>query len=796
MFQNYLKTTLRNLIRNPVYTSINIIGLTVGLTASILILIYLRFEVSFDRFIPAYEDLYRIYVSSTSGGKTTDYSLAMTPLGPEMQKEFPEVMSYTRIHKEKNNILLSFEDTKFYESRMVYADSGFFETFGYQLLQGDPKDILKVPWTVVLTKSLAEKYFGNEDPVGKKLIYNLNETFTVTGIMEDPPVNTHFKFDLIASFTTLYRRSKQEWMDKWTGEINYYLYVRLQPGSHSGELLTKLNDLVKEKTASFTEEDGISLSPGILPVKDIYLKSHLLHEIGDTGNINYIYIFFATGLLILIIASINFMNLSTARSASRAREVGIRKVSGGSRSSLISQFLIESVVLCFVALLISWIMIELLLPSFSRLMTVELDKNLWHDPAFLILSVGLAILLGIISGSYPAFILSAFRPIKVLKGELSSGSKRSMFRNILVIVQFVISCFLISSVLLVNKQLSYIRTKDLGFNKEQIIIIPLNEKGLREKHDVIKEKFSDIPGIVNVSASQNYPGTPHSANYYQWEDLDETEKLVMSSIDVDEDYLDTYQMELLYGRNFSAFRPADEKSLLLNEAAVSFLGFEDPLNRRVTFNNVEDYQTIGVVKDFHFNSLHVVLEPMVISYRKFRFRYLNVRMDMENFQETMDLLKEEWKTVDPDRPMDFFFLDERLDRLYRNEKELGNILIYFSLLAIFTALLGLFGLVSYLIEQRTKEVGVRKVMGSSQILITGLFYKEFLRLVIISCLISWPAVYFFGKNWLQNFAYQTNLSWWIFVVALLLSVVVASLTVGYQVIRASRLNPAAALRYE
>ncbi len=678
---------------------------------------------------------------------------------------------------------------------MLYADSGFLSCFDFKILNGNPEDLLRLPYTMVLTRETARRYFGDQDPVGQVLSLNNQQDFTVTGIIESPPANSHFRFDMLCSFVTLYENPAGS-MDVWTGNINYYLYVRGTPETSAEDINRYMDELLQIHAGKSLDEMGIGLIPRTIPITRIHLHSHTLGELETNSNIQYVRIFSAIILFLLLIASINYMNLSTARSVHRAREVGIKKVAGVSRGTLMWQFLGESVLLCLITFLLSLILIELLLPAFNILMGKELEFSISGNTDVFLMFLALVILLGLVSGSYPALFLSSFKASSVLKGMPGTGISSRLFRNILVIIQFSLAVILIISSLVVLRQVDYIRNKNLGFSKEHLLVVPLRSSELRKDYRTLKEELGKLPYVLDVSASQNYPGATFSGNGYRFPDEGSDEEKLFASIDVDEDFMTTYRMEIIQGRNFSSDHATDDMALLINEETCRILGWDDPLGKDVVFNGTPGYKIIGVVKDFYFTSLHQEILPVIISYRDHRFQYLTLRIVPENIQQTVRSLQQVWTGIDPDRPFDFFFLDETFENLYKNETRMKGIFGFFTLLAILIALLGLYGLSAFLTEQKTKEIGIRKVMGASVAGVTSLLSWNFLRIVLLANVLGLPAGYLVMNRWLQDYAYHTNMPAWIFILAVIISVAIALLTVFYHALRSSLANPADSLRYE
>jgi putative ABC transport system permease protein len=796
MLKNYFLINLRNFLRNWSYSLINLLGLTIGLTAVIVILIYVFHEFSYDRFHRQPENVYRIVTDINMAGNDQTFALAQTPLAPEVTRRYPEIISYTRIHRSWNSILITREEQQFYEKKILYADSGFFKTFDFKVLQGDPDELLSRPYTMVLTKSMAQKYFGKNDPIGKTLSINNRKDYEITGILEDPPSNSHFSFDGILSFSTFYEGSRAKWMDSWVGNINYFSYIRVMPGTSPGIIEKKLNETVLEKAGQAFEDYGFSLYARPQALTDIHLRSDYEHDIQPHGNITNVYIFIIIAFVILVIAAINFMNLSTARSANRAREVGIRKVNGAKRRMLIFQFLSESVIYSLIAFLLALALSHYLLPQFSGLMNRELSFSFVENPSQLMLFLGVSIMIGILAGLYPAFYLSNFRAVRVLKGEMTRGKAGATFRNILVVVQFSISVILIIGTIIVYQQISYINNKDLGFDHNRVLIVALRNNDLTRDIKSVKERLEKIPGVIATAGSQNYFGNEFSGNAYRFKGMAPNENILMNFTDVDSDFVNLYEMKIKEGRNFSEEHGTEEEKVLMNEVAVLHSGLENPIGEFVWGADSAKKEIIGVIENFHFGSLHKSIEPLIVTSRSSNLNYLSIKIENQNIKETINKLQLEWEAIDPDRPFDYFFLNDTFADLYNEEKRLGNMYFAFSLLAILIALLGLFGLSSFITEQRTKEISIRKVLGASSKRIVVKLSSNFMLLVLIANLVAWPAAWYLMKNWLENFAYRVDINPLAFVAAGILSVLISFLTVSIQAYRASIANPADQLRHE
>ena len=798
MFKNYLRIALRILKRYKAYSFINIAGLAIGLACCLLILLYVRYERSYDRYHENADHIYRVVEELDMFGNKRHMAITPAPFAPAMKHEFPEVKDAVRFMKgnfSKGKVLVSHGTDSYYEDKWYFADNSVFGIFTFPLIKGDPKSALKEPFTVVISQEKARKYFGDEDPMGKILTLNdrySQSDFTVKGVLKDIPKNSHFRFDFLASFATMEKRFS-EWVQNWFNHM-YYTYLLLDESLSSEVLEGKFTALVKKHTG---QQAGDALKPHLQPLTAIHLHSHLESEIEANSDAVYVFIFAAVALFILMIACINFMNLATARSAYRTREVGMRKVVGARRSQLVRQFLGESVLFSFIALPLAVVMMELLLPAFRAFTDRDLRFNYLNNWPILFILIGITLVVGLISGIYPALFLSALKPIKVMKGKLSLGARGISLRRGLIVFQFAVSIILIIATGIILSQVRYIRTTNLGFNKDQVLVLNIKDKELSTKHEVIKAELLKNPSILDITASSGIPGKISHHWFFSTEGLQERKDLPsMWVMMVDHDFIRTLGMEIVQGRDFSRSFTTDEKeAIILNESAVKKYGWQSPLGRNIKTENKNGY-VIGVVKDFHFKSFYQQIESVMIYISPAYFEFMSVRVAADKIPETIAFLKIEWKELAPNRPLDYFFLDDDFDKVYRQEERAGQIFGYFSILAVFVACLGLFGLAAFTAEQRTKEIGIRKVLGATTSNIVTLLNKEFIRWVLVANLIAWPVAYYAMNRWLLSFAYRTSIGPGIFAFSALAAVLIALLTVSSQAIKAAVANPADALRYE
>jgi putative ABC transport system permease protein len=801
MFRNYLKSALRNIRKQKGYSFLNISGLALGMACSILIIFYIQHELSYDRFHENADRIYRISMEGRLGGEFMKVAPTPTPLAPSLLIKYPEVVKAARIRK-SDAVSVEFADKKFIESAIVYADPGVFDVFTFPLLRGDVKTALARPYTVVLTERTAKKYFGLEDPIGKFLKFDNQYDFAVTGVIRDISPNSHLKFDVAYSMETFFAR-RPSLRDTWLSDISGYTYVLLDRRTAQKPLEAKLPGLVEEKMGKVLKAIKGTIRLYLEPLTSIHLRSKLRWEFGGNGDILYIYIFAAIAVIILAIACINFMNLATARSARRAREVGIRKVVGACRRDLVGQFLGESTSTSLLALIVSLVFVQLALPLFKSISGIELrlgaGELAWLVPMFF----GLALFVGFAAGSYPAIYLSAFQPVKALKGgpggsEAKSGSVR--FRRLLVVGQFALSIAMITGTWIIGDQIRYMKNKDIGFQKEQVLGIRTSDQKILKALDSIKSRLKEIPGVLEISATSFVPGAGQSTNAVVPEGFEGDTSALYRAIFADADFVRTMGMEIAKGRDFSKDMLSDaQDSILINETAVRKLGWDNPVGKTIKIaKGVFQYETktvVGVVRDFNYASLRDTLEPLFIS-NEIDLTFLVVKLKTNNMSRLIGEIRKAWTTISPGSLFDYFFIDELFDAQYRSEERLNKIFSSFSLIAIAIASLGLFGLASYMAERRKKEVGIRKVLGASLGEVVGLLAKEFLKLVGLAALIAWPIAYFAMNVWLRGFAYRTQINLRTFAVSALAALAIAFLTVSYQAVRAALADPVDSLKYE
>lgn len=806
MFKNYFKIAWRSLIKNPAFSFINIAGLSIGISTCFIIMMYVQNELSYDRFNKNADRIARVvFKADINGGKIFEANV-MPPVAQAMKNDYPEVEDATRLQV-AGAPKITYKDKSFKDDQMAFVDPDFFNIFTLPLIEGDAKTALQQPNTIIITRAIAKKYFGGEDPLGKTLVFpdNKNVSFKVTGVIDNVPANSHFHFDLFASMLSLNDAKSDSWMTS-----NYFTYLLLKKGADYKKLEAKLPGMVEKYMGPQIQQSmGISLQQFITkgnhlgfalqPLTSIHLYSHSNYELSPPGNAMYVYIFGAIAIFMLLIACINSINLSTASASKRAKEVGVRKVIGSGKIQLIKQFLFESALLVFIALLISIVLVQLALPVFNNLSgkNLSIPFNIKIVAAF----VGLGLLVSIIAGVYPAFYLSSFKPIEVLKGKFTPGNKSFGLRSSLVVFQFFISVGLIIGTIVVWQQMKYIQNKNLGYDKDQLLTIP-NSYALEQNEEVYKQEMLNDPRVINATVSSYKPAGPSSgSNALAYPLGHDNEIMRTQEYHVDENYIPTFEMKMATGRNFSKNFATDSTAMIINETAARAFGWNDLtavgktiVRQNSTRGNDVPFHVVGVVKDFNFQSLHEPITPLLMVLVPDVGLIFKVKTaDIQGLLSTMKL---KWDQFNTGETFTFTFMDDLYNKTYAAEQNTGTILNIFALLTIFVACLGLFGLATYTAEQRTKEIGIRKVLGASVISVTKMLSKDFIRLVFISCLVAFPLSWWAMNKWLQSFAYRINISWWIFVVAGITAILIALITVSFQAIKAAIANPVDSLRSE
>lgn len=792
MLKNYLKIAIRNLLKHKAYSFINLAGLAIGIACCVLILVYVNEELSYDRFHENAGRIYRVGNEGQFGSEIWTSARTSHPLAPTLAQEFPEVQSAVRFYR-LYKPLVRVGEKKFVEPCFFYADSSVFNIFTFPLIKGDPQTALTQPYSLVLSQEMAEKYFGEVDPLGQTLPVAKLGDFQITGVLKNIPENSHLAFDFLASYETLRAQSDPN-LASW-GSIVTSTYVLLREGTDPATLEAKFPGLVAKHQAA---SEGATKRLFLNPVIDLHLRSEINGELGECGSMATLSILIIVAAFILLIACINFMNLATARSLQRAREVGVRKVIGAHRMQLISQFLSEAILLSLGALALALPLVELLLPAFNRLVGKNLDVDFTANLPTLAALAGLGLLVGIVSGSYPAFALSSFKPVAVLKGQTKSRPAGARIRQALVVAQFAVSIVFIVSTMVVSSQLEFFRSKKLGFDKEQVVVLPIQDRSNNAQYEAIKNELRQNSNILNVAAASQVPGAGEGNYYYNVEGI--SEGLTLPTYFIDHDFIPTLVIELAAGRCFSRQFPADATgAFMINETAAKQFGWDEPLGKTIDWDSGTKRGTvIGVVKDFHNQSLHEPIKPMILHIfpEPIYIGCFVARIAPHDIPATLAFIKEKWQAFEPQYPFQYSFLDEDFGRLYLNEERLAQIFRYSSTLAILIACLGLLGLAAFAAEQRTKEIGVRKVLGATVSQIVLLLSRDFAKLVGIAFVVATPVAYVAMNRWLQNFAYRTEISSGAFLLAGLAALGLACLTVSWQAIKAALANPSDALRYE
>jgi len=801
MFKNYLKVAFRSLNKNRVYAVINILGLALGLAITILVFLFVNNEMSYDKNWSGSDRIYRSGIKANFMGQKMDGPAAPSPMAQALRTEFTDVETATRIQPIQSEVLMRYDQTKLYIKNYVYADSAFFEVFDYEFIHGNPKTALVDKNSIVLNEVTSKKLFGDKNAIGEIVNFDDRQDFIVKGIVKQPKGKAHFDFNMFIP--------QNEIENIWLSN-NHMTYLKLREGAD-------FNTFKKEMTANFmkkiepnieqflstTMEDfhsqDNSFEYTLQPIEQIHLHSQSSFEIEQNGNVMYVFVFIGIALLVIIIAGINFMNLSTARSGKRAKEVGVRKVTGASRKMLIVQFLTESIIQSFIALLLAFILVELFLPGFNNIMETDLllfDDSISKTIFFAIL---VTLFYGLFAGSYPAFFLSGFQPVAVLKGDLTKTKSGALLRKSLVVIQFTASIILIIGMIIIFKQISYLHSKDIGFKGDQVVLVPIKTDKMVENFRNYKDIFLKNSNVISMSRAAYFPGDS------PWNDVfvleGEEEQLPLWYLDVDYDFFKTLDIELLQGRFFDREKESDSiSSFIINETAVKNFNIENAVGRRlgefIDRNGGLKYgNIIGIVKDFHIEGFNQPIRPMVLRLTNYA-NNASFKIASNNMNGTIDFIEKEWNKLEPSHPFRYTFLDAKFGALFRQQENFGTMFLCLTILAIIISSMGLYGLASYTTEQRTKEIGVRKVLGASVSQIMKMLTKDFIKLVLIANFIAWPISYLLAKNWLSNFSYQIDMPLLPFILATLLALIIALFTVSTQAFQAANSDPVNALKYE
>jgi len=812
MINNYFIIAWRNLLKNKTFSLINIAGLASGLACFILIALYVADELSYDRYNLKANHIYRVNSDLLFGGNNLHLAVTPDPLGEILKKDYPQVEQYVRFYNSNGYRMVKKGNEYIREDNVVHADSTLFNVFTFHLIAGVPKTALNAPNSVVISKSIALKYFGTTDVVGKSIETdeNKNTLYKITAVMQDIPHNSHFNFDFIFSMHNV--------QYPWGNFIshNFQTYILLRPDADykafeknfsqviDKYILPQAKQYMNIKSMDEFAKAGNKLDYSLMPLTDIHLHSDRTAELGINGNIQYVYIFSAVALFVLLLACINFVNLSTARSSSRSKEVGIRKVIGSDKLSLIKQFLAESTLTAIIATLFAIVIAWLCISWFNDLSGKQLSILELFQPKYLLSILALPFVVGFLAGGYPAFYLSSFKPITVLKGKINAGFKKSNLRNVLVIFQFATSIFLIVGTMVVYRQLNYIQTKKLGFNKDQVLIVN-GTGGLGNNTEAFKNEVIKFPGVIGSAYAGYLPvsNSSRSDNSYSKEAvMDAKNSLNMQTWLSDYDYMNVMGMELVKGRNFSKDFGTDSTAIIINESTARLLGYDNPIDKNLytlfqdqNSKRLTTYHIIGVVKNFHFESLRQTIGPLCFRLGKPNW-VTAFKVNTGNIKELVTKIEDKWKTMAPAMPFNYQFLDDAFDNMYRVEQRTGELGLSFAIIAILIACLGLFGLVTYMTEQRIKEIGIRKVLGSTVTNLVTMLSKDFLKLVLISMVFAIPIAWWAMNKWLQDFVYRINISWWVFVVAGVIALIISLITISLTAFKAAISNPVKSLRTE
>jgi len=790
------------------YIVLNLVGLAIGLTSFMFITLYVINELSYDRFHKNYSNIYRLKVVGRMAGGTLDQAVTAAPMAQAMLNDYPEVLHVTRV-TQLGAWLIRFGENKFNEDGVLFADSTFFNVFDFKLLRGDPKTALVRPRSMILTEKYAKKYFGNNDPMGQKVIVEADSIlYTVTGVIQNIPDNSHIKFDILASMSTYPdQANNQNWLNH-----NFYTYIVVKDGTDRIALQKKFQSMVIKYVGPLIQQflgysiddfrkAGNDFRYVVEPLKDLHLKGAPQYNLEPPGSLTTTYIFAVIAFLILIIAVINYVNLATAKSAGRAKEVGVKKVAGANKSSLIIQFLTESILIVTFATVLAVLLVYILTPSFNQLIGKQLSIGLFDNVLSIISLIAMIIVVGISAGFYPAFVLASFNPVEVLKGTLNPGSMSSRLRGLLVIIQFTVSIVIIIGSIIVYNQLNFMTNKDLGYKKENLVIIRRADSFYKQLES-FRNNLLQIPGIEKVGFSAQVPGTNFNNNAFFNDEDPEKKTYLLEQARVSLDYPEALGVHLLEGRFFSHEYSTDSTAVLINEAAVRSLGLKDPVGKYILQpsgpKQFQKFKIIGIMKDFNITSMHKAIDPVcfTIMRRGGGDQYATIRLTGQNIPATIRAIEQKWQSFTSNQPFQYDFFTDTWNNLYSSEMKTGKIFILFSILAVLIACLGLLGLMTYITNKRTREIGIRKTYGASVRIILSLLSKEVVYLILISSLIAYPIAYFGSKYWLEGFASKVKISPVIYIIATLVALVIGWLSISYQTIKSANYNPARALRIE
>ena len=791
-----IKIALRIIRKDLFYSIFNIIGLTIGIASSLFLLLYILDELSYDKYHEQSENIYRVVSHISEPDDAFDWIFAQIPFAPTVKEDYPEVEEYVRFIEMGNTLFIK-DDLRFYEEDVYYVDSSIFNVFTYDLVTGDPDLVLNEPNSMVVTRSFAQNYFGDSDPIGQSIRTEDDVSYIITGLMEDVPGNSHFRFSALISRNTLPDQFGGGW-----GNFGVFTYLLLNEKTDYKQFEGKLTEMYDKYMADIYEQFNIKIVYGLDPISKIHLHSKYEGEPEPTGSIQYIYVFIVVILFMLIIASINYMNLATARSTKRAREVGLRKVAGSGRGLLIIQFLTESMTLTIISLSFSILLVFLLIPQFNFISGKILETSVLTHPMIILAIVGIVILLGIVGGSYPAFYLSKFDPVRVLKGTFSSFHKNISFRKVLVVIQFSISLVMIISTLVVYDQIGFLKNKDIGFEKSNVVRLTLSTGSMRRQFDVLKESLLTNPKIISIGGTSTRVGEGSGKVIMNMETPEGMDERGVNIGVCDEDFIETMGITILEGRDFSRDIMADTATgVLINETLAKRMNWDEPIGKKVQLgagiedNNNPVARVVGLMKDYNQTGLYSEIESYLLLYRR-NSRVMYARINDEDISGTMSFIEGKWNELFPDVPFEYNFLEDDFKNQFEQDRKRGLILGVFSILTIIIASLGLFGLSSYTVEQRNKEIGIRKVLGAGVGSINAMIISEFTILIGIAIFIAFPIAIYLMNDWLQNFVYRTSLRPVTFLLTTVLIFAIAMLTISFHTIRAGRANPVDSIQQE
>lgn len=789
MIKNLLKTALRHLYKHPGYSILNILGLTLGISSALFLIIYVADEISYDRYHKNSDRIYRVSSKISETDDQFTWIVAQIPFGPQVVQDYPEVQSFVRFFN-MPRALYKYGDKEYIEDHFYYADSTVFDIFTYKTIKGDPVAALSAPGKIALTEKAAARYFGDADPIGKSITSG-TDTYEVTGVIKDVPSNSHFRFDALTSRSNLPKQ-----LGSW-GNFGVFTYLLFPENFDVKAFETKLQGMYETHMKQIFGPLNIKVQYILEPITKIHLYSTNAQEPEPTGSVTYVYIFTIVAVFLILIAAMNYMNLSTARSARRAREVGLRKVVGSRRGALIAQFLSESVIFTFISLVLSLVILLAFLQKLNTLAGKSFDFHIVYSPAVLVSFILIMLIAGIFGGSYPAFFLSRFSPVTVLKGEITQGSAGSMFRKVLVIIQFTVSVIMIICTLVVFRQLNFMKTMDQGFDQKNVIGIQLNGEMAR-KYPVLKQAFLENPEIKYVTSTNTPVGEGSAKVIFNIEtDQGMAQKGINFAV-VDHDFIETLGIKILEGRDFQEDMPSDTlNSVVVNETFVKRMGWKDAIGKKVELGDgsLIKAHVIGVMKDYHQTGMYNDVETFMLVYRAIT-QEVYVKLSGNNTKSTIAYMESKWKEVFPDQPFSYTYLTDRFNMQFDADEKRGLIFTLFTILAILISCLGLFGLASYTVEQKTKEIGIRKVFGANEGIILKLVARDFLILVTVGIIIAVPVAYYFMNNWLENYVYRTSIGLLLLLMASLLTIMITFITVGYKAYQASVMNPAESIKTE